>query len=277
MILNVNRKQLFNLFKYVTYLLLTYNIYLFFNEESASAVAVYPNGVALENIIDAFSSTIDTVAWVILLWLFELETAVIPDDKLKGALKWWLMVCRAVCYCAIFYAVSGYFNEYMLMADYELMSVTDACSLVGSNLKYIEILDTYHALNASNCQALSAQPLYQVTGTELIGTETAVKDAAWLAFVDVINSNNWVLILIILEIDVYLQLKGITHARVIAISNGIKAVLYLTLFGCAAYWGVNGDFLDFWDAFLWLVAFIFIELNIFNWREETDEAAQHAV
>jgi hypothetical protein len=32
---------------------------------------------------------------------------------------------------------------------------------------------------------------------------------------------------------------------------------------------MKGDFIDFWDAFLWLVAFVFIELNIFNWNQET--------
>ena len=36
-------------------------------------------------------------------------------------------------------------------------------------------------------------------------------------------------------------------------------------------WMVTGDFVDWWDAFLWLVAFIFIEMNIFEWR-----AAEHA-
>ena len=49
----------------------------------------------------------------------------------------------------------------------------------------------------------------------------------------------------------------------------INSVLYAMLFACAVYWGIDGDFLDFWDAFLWLVAFIFIEMNIFEWREET--------
>jgi hypothetical protein len=30
---------------------------------------------------------------------------------------------------------------------------------------------------------------------------------------------------------------------------------------------------DFWDAFLWLVAFVFIELNVFEWHKETQEQA----
>ena len=41
-----------------------------------------------------------------------------------------------------------------------------------------------------------------------------------------------------------------------------------TLLLAAIYWGFKGDFVDFWDAFLWLVAFVFIELNIFEWRRE---------
>ena len=47
-----------------------------------------------------------------------------------------------------------------------------------------------------------------------------------------------------------------------------KAVLYATLVAAAIYWGFKGDFLDFWDAALWLFAFVFIELNVFEWQQE---------
>jgi hypothetical protein len=40
----------------------------------------------------------------------------------------------------------------------------------------------------------------------------------------------------------------------------------------AVYWGFEGDFVDFWDAFLWLVAFFFIELNVVEWRQESQTA-----
>ena len=39
-----------------------------------------------------------------------------------------------------------------------------------------------------------------------------------------------------------------------------------------------GDFLDFWDAFMWLVAFVFVEMNLFQWQVETSEViAEDAV
>ena len=45
----------------------------------------------------------------------------------------------------------------------------------------------------------------------------------------------------------------------------------------AAFWGVAGSFLDFWDAFLWIVAFVFIERNVFVWEQELERAAPSGV
>ena len=61
-----------------------------------------------------------------------------------------------------------------------------------------------------------------------------------------------------------------------SITKVIKFVLYGVLFAAAAYWGLEGTFLDFWDAALWLFAFIFIELNVFEWQSETTQLAAEA-
>ncbi|NNJ64531.1 MAG: hypothetical protein HKP16_03120, partial [Xanthomonadales bacterium] len=67
--------------------------------------------------------------------------------------------------------------------------------------------------------------------------------------------------------------KGLLTDRMLAVGKWVKGFFYAVLLFCAIYWGFEGDFLDFWDAFLWLVAFIFIEMNIFQWHEETEEQA----
>ena len=82
---------------------------------------------------------------------------------------------------------------------------------------------------------------------------------------------------IILEVDVWLQLRGRLQGRIVSASKAIKLFLYSILFVAAAYWGLLGDFLDFWDAFMWLVAFVFIEMNLFQWQAETDEAAGNSL
>ena len=56
----------------------------------------------------------------------------------------------------------------------------------------------------------------------------------------------------------------------ILIAKYVKSAVYFILFACAVYWGFAGEFLDFWDAFLWLVAFIFIEMNLFQWHADKE-------
>ena len=97
-----------------------------------------------------------------------------------------------------------------------------------------------------------------------------MQDALRLAVVDIVNAADWLLIVALLEVEVYLQLRDRLTDQMIRVGRWFKGGLYGILFCAAAYWGVKGDFLDFWDAFLWLVAFIFIEMNIFQWHEETE-------
>ncbi|MDH3431917.1 MAG: hypothetical protein OEQ14_18100, partial [Gammaproteobacteria bacterium] len=89
-----------------------------------------------------------------------------------------------------------------------------------------------------------------------------------LAWVDVINAAVWLLVVLVLELDVQLQERDRYEGFALRLSNIVKVILYTTLLLAAIYWGVKGDFVDFWDAFLWLVAFVFIELNVFEWRKE---------
>jgi hypothetical protein len=67
---------------------------------------------------------------------------------------------------------------------------------------------------------------------------------------------------------VRLQERNLYEGLALKVSNVVKFVLYSILLVAAVYWGLKGDFVDFWDAFLWLVAFVFIELNVFEWRAE---------
>ena len=76
----------------------------------------------------------------------------------------------------------------------------------------------------------------------------------------------------ILELDVRLQEKNRLEGTVLKVSNFLKAIFYSILFVAAVYWGVKGDFVDFWDAFLWLIAFFFIEMNVIDWRQESVDA-----
>lgn len=259
-------RDIYNLFKYAIYCLLLLNTYLFLMEELAAADHIFNGSLSFENIIISFSTTIDTAAWVVLLLMFELETYVIPDNKLQGKMKWALHLFRAICYLFIFQAFFGYAGKALGTHGFNLTDLTSACNAIGWS--YMTDLDEFITITAANCQDLSKGSIMQLAGKDIISSPDIVTASKWLAWVDVVNAAVWILIVLILEADVWVQTRQGFDSKWMTINKWVKSILYSILLLAAMYWGVLGSFLDFWDAFLWLVAFVFIEMNIFEWQDE---------
>jgi hypothetical protein len=253
--------------KYLIYGLLTVNVGLFLQEEMLSAQHALDSGSNLSSLIQLFSATLDTAAWVILLLLFELETAVIPDEKLVGKTKWLIHGVRFLCGAAIVSACLGYIGEWEVFLV-SAPAPANPCELVDGRWSVLLDFDDFTPLTPENCLALGDNAL-QATGLSyVLATPAAFESAYDLALVDVVNASAWILVVILLEIEVRLQLRGGVPGQFQWLMNGFKVVLYTTLALAAVYWGFEGEFLDFWDAALWLFAFVFIELNVFAWQQE---------
>lgn len=270
-------KTLFAIFKYGIYTLLCVNVFLFFKEELFASAVTFSDGLSLAQLAEAFAATIDTAAWIVLLLIFELETSVLRDEKAEGVLKWTLHGVSALCYLLILYSFWGYVAKlYTLSTGFAPFPVADACSLVGGDASLALKLDEYAALDAANCAALAGGELYRLAEQPIYaahGTVTAILGLAW---VDVLNAAAWLGVVIVLEADVWMQQNDRLTDRFLRISKISKVVVYGTLFAASVYWGFLGDFVDFWDAVLWLVAFVFIEMNFFEWHAEEAEAEAEA-
>jgi hypothetical protein len=268
-----DRGRIYQLFKYLVYAFLTANVYFFFAEEWAASAHRFSDGIELEDIIEGFTATIDTAAWVVLLLMFELETFVLDDKQFTRRVTWTLHGLRAICYGFIIYSFTGYVRKLIFLgASAPLAGVGDLCALVDGTWAYGIDIDEYEILTAVNCTVLSAAGSFmQFPGLSAVVDQAGLVEIIRLAWVDVINSGVWLLVVLVLEIDVRLQERNMLDGLFLRISNMSKFVLYGLLFLAAVYWGVKGDFVDFWDAFLWLVAFVFIELNVFDWRQEVIE------
>ena len=266
------RQQVFTGVKYITYVLLSFNVYLFLQEELLALDFTFAGGIEPGQIIQSFAATIDTGAWVILLLLFELETSVVDDSKLHGGLKWLMHGLRGICYIAVGYAFSGYYAELATLYQVEALPGVDACALLGQNFSVLVDLDEYLPLAADSCAVVGPE-IFRLVGFEIIVDAETLQSAQYLAWIDVLNSAAWIGVVIVLEIEVRLQLKGSLSHGIMEVNKFVKLALYALLFLAAAYWGYAGDFLDFWDACLWLFAFIFIELNVFEWQHETSQAS----
>ena len=272
--MSINSSRLFQLFKYTVYVLLAINVYLFFAEESLAARVQFPLGVPLEDTILAFAATIDTAAWVVLLLMFELETYVLEDHHFNPLVSWSLQGVRIICYGFIVYAFYGYvINLSFINQAVPYTGLVDICALVADGWSYAVDLDEYTQLTAANCNSFSDAGIFFRFNDMLAVVDTqGLNDIRNLAWTDVINAAVWLLVVLVLEVDVRLQEHNRFEGFALWASNVAKFVLYSLLLIAAIYWGVKGDFVDFWDAFLWLVAFVFIELNVFEWRLESHEA-----
>ncbi len=276
--MNIRRNNVYTFFKYSVYALLAFNVYVFFAEEWAAAAYRFIGGVARADVIEGFAASIDTAAWVVLLLMFELETHVLDDEQFTPRTTWTLHGLRAVCYLFIVYSFYGYISKlFFLLGATPLAHVGDLCSLVDGQWAYAIDFDEYEVLTAANCLSMSAATAFhQFQGIAAVVDARGLTDIIRLAWVDVINSGVWLLVVLVLEIDVRLQEANKLEGGILRISNASKFVLYSLLLLAAIYWGFEGDFVDFWDAFLWLVAFVFIELNVFEWRQESLEQQARA-
>jgi len=269
--LSIDRKDLFQFFKYTVYALLSLNVYWFFAEEHLATQTQFPLGVALGEMIEAYASTIDTAAWVVLLLMFELETYVLDDKHFTKRVTWTLHGVRVFSYSFIVYAFYGYIGNAIFVYDVApLVGVSDLCTLAADQWSYSVDIDEYVSITASNCTSFTNNTEFlRFAGLPAVADAPGIQDIQYLAWVDVINAAVWLVIVVVLEFDVYLQERGRFAGLALKTSTWLKFLLYSILMLAAIYWGLKGDFVDFWDAFLWLVAFFFIELNVVEWRQES--------
>lgn len=261
----------YRLFKYAIYALLALNVYWFFDLEWAAAGQRFAEGLPAANIVDAFAATIDTAAWVLLLLIFELETSVLEDRQLTPAVTGTLGALRILCYCIVIYSLSGYIVRLQYVDTAALLDGgTQLCALADAGWAYMRDLDQFIQLTGENCGALGQSPaLFQLDSNKVVVNQQDLAATWRLAWVDVINSAAWLCVVFILDLDVRLQEKNRLRGAALITSTVTKSMLYAVLFAAAVYWGIRDTFVNFWDAFLWLLAFFFIELNILEWRKET--------
>jgi hypothetical protein len=262
----------FNTFKWITYALLCLNEFFFWQEDAAAAAHLYADGVTFRELINAYAATIDDGAWLVLMFVFELETSVIPHHKLTRRLKWSLTAVSSVCYALILYSFYGYFQLLLLSFDFIPTAIDDACALVAAGYSVVIDLGEYIPLTADNCPAFASGEIFQLGDRNLIADAESIGLARRLAWTDVVNAAAWLGVVAILEADVWMKLRGTLSPGFNKFSKISKVILYGTLFVAAIQWQIDGGFVDTWDAYLWLFAFVFIEMNFFEWQgEETTD------
>ena len=257
------------LFKCFVYGSLCFNGYQYILDDMSAAKHLLSDASSFSDVINIYSVTIDTIAWISLLIVFELETSILDDEQLASGARWGLTGVSVLCYIAILYACYGFYGKLFIYLDTIAYTLGDVCALVDKGYVYTFQLDEYSEITMDNCASFSPIALGQIAGHPILFEQANYFVLMGLSVVQTLNGTAWILIVALLAFEIRLQLKGELETHVMRRMWLAKFVLYGLLFAAAVYWGFYGNFIDFWDAMLWLLGFFIIELNLFEWNETT--------
>jgi hypothetical protein len=228
--------------------------------------------------LQGFATTIDYLAWMILVVLFEMGTSAHARGAFHGARKWMIAGLTAVCYGVLIYAAYGYAVDLVDTYRFEPIASETVCGLVEKNFAYMGSDNRPIELSAENCGAFAGEWVYRSPSDHLIATHANLMAIQKLGWVDVANAVAWLLVVLIFQIEISLQQLGKLTKFRLTLCTAFKAFLYLVLTADAIYWTIYSAFIDSWDAWIWLVAFVLIDMNLLGVDDATgnQEAAQPA-
>ena len=259
-----------HILKFVVYGALVINCGIYTYDDWMAFRATLGPDAAFSEILEQFSTTIDTLAWLGLVFLFELETHALPDHLFKPWVTKLFMAVRLVCYISITYAAYGYTASTLSYYTSEpVTGVSDLCQLAdqGESLQVDTI--TYVAISTENCEALSdASGFYRIPGEISVLDGPMLSHSIWFGWLDVQNAFIWLLVVFLIEIELGLQNADQFSGRPLRVVRQVKTVLYGILTLNIFLWGAYGYIVYAWDAFLWIFGFWAIELNFAEWEME---------
>lgn len=272
--MSVNAHVIKQSVKWIVYSLLLVNFALYLNWDWHGATHALGPAEPLIKWLQAYAASIDYAAWLVLILLFELETYVLSDEAFTPLVRRGMHGIRMLCYLFVLHTVYAYsVNTYEVYFKVkEAAGVSDLCQVADGNISFI-YNQQYTYLNEDNCAGLGAgSDFFLMDKGRVIADHASLERERWLAWLDVIEAVIWLLIMVLIEITIRLQDRGISSGRAITNLNYLKFAGYSALMAMAIHWGLTDLFLNFWDEILWIGGFAAIEMNMSDWREELEEA-----
>ena len=260
--------------KWIVYSLLLVNFALYLNWDWHGATHALGPAEPLIKWLQAYAASIDYAAWLVLILLFELETYVLSDKAFTPLVRRGMHGLRMLCYLFVLHTVYAYsVNTYEVYFKVkEAAGVSDLCQVADGSISFI-YNQQYTYLNEDNCAGLGAgSDFFLMDKGRVIADHASLERERWLAWLDVIEAVIWLLIMVLIEITIRLQDRGISGGRAIATLNNLKFACYSALMAMAIHWGLTDLFLNFWDEILWIGGFAAIEMNMSDWRDELEES-----
>lgn len=209
------------------------------------------------------------MAWFMMLFLFEAETYWLDAEAVSRFQRRLLVVLRFACYAFLAHTVYAYVFSYFELIQAPVMpAVSSVCDLSTEDFSFVRNL-AYTTIDAGNCATLSsATSVFQIAGDRVVTDPAGFGELKLLYAVDLEDAVIWISVVLVIELVVLLQEKGVSGGQSINICNLAKKGLYGVLICNALFWLYKGHWVYCWDQFLWIGGFAAIEMNLSDWRDE---------
>ncbi len=256
--------------KYIIYGSLILNLGRYFYDDYLAMLSALPPDASLKDYSTQFSTTIDMLAWVALVFIFELETFAIPDEKWTKTLTFFMRGTRSICYIAIIFSAYGYTVEALENFDTtEVLGITNTCQLADQEASLQINVFAYEKITPENCKTLSDDTkFFQISNEISYISESTLDHVKWIQLIDIDNAFIWLIVVLLIEFEVWMKSREKISTPILKFANIFKTFCYVILIGNMLIWLFTDYYLYAWDAFLWIFGFWAIELNLAEWEAE---------
>ena len=262
--------------KWIVYSALIINTGFYFQDDYQSMVGALPDDASFLDYLFQFSTTIDMLAWLGLVFLFELETYTIEDHDWNDWVGRLIHGLRIICYVLIANTAIGYTVEALETFDpHEIDGVSSMCDAADQGVYAQTSANEFPLITGENCDAISVgAPYYTLANEEAVVAAPVVPHLQFMGVLDIINAYVWIVVVLLIEIEVFLQSNDRFSSRTLSVARQAKTVLYLILINNCVLWLIDDYYLYAWDSFLWIFGFWAIELNLAEWEKDRLEELQ---
>ena len=260
--------------KWVVYSLLMVNWGYYIFDDWRVAQHTVAEGASLAEWMNAFATSLDELAWFAMLFLFEAETYWLDDEAMTKLKRLAFVILRFFCYGFLAHTVYAYSFDYQEITHTVLLpAINSACDLVGQDFSFVRNL-AYTTIDATTCNVVGAgSSFYQIGDSQVVTDLAGVDEMILLYYIDIQDAIVWLGVVLIIEVVVMLQEKGISEGPLITACNWATFVLYGVLICHALLWAWKGHWVYGWDQLLWIGGFAAIEMNLSEWRDDLIEEA----
>ncbi len=257
-----------------TLLILNFGYYVFDDWRGAQSTLL-PDATFLQ-IMAAYVTSIDEVAWFVILGLLEYETYWMEDDAKPGFSFWLLQGLRVGCYGLLCHTLYAYCMALVDLGQAEVIAgVSNVCDLAGQNLYLVRNL-LYEPIELATCANLSSgNEFYKLFDEPVVADASGYSLEIQHAWVDVMDTVCWLSISLSMTLTVILHDRKIFKSIWITGADRIQIICYAALICEAGYWVAYEFYVYTWDTLLWIGGFAAIDANLSQWREDLkDESEQ---